>query len=98
MKSVSPPADSRQSEQGAARTRLLAGEGVLLACLSPSWLALAWLVSKAQWFWKHNPELQFGWVMVPLCAYLIWEAWEVRPEPIFRWSLGGSALALLGCV
>jgi exosortase len=54
------------------------------------------LISKAQWFWKHNPELEFGWVMVLLCAYLIWEAWESRPEPTWHWCFGSSFLAVSG--
>ena len=28
-----------------------------LAAFIPSWLALAWLVSRAQWFWNHRPRL-----------------------------------------
>jgi len=32
-----------------------------------------------------------------LCAYLIWEAWETRPEPTWRWPFGGFLLAVLGC-
>lgn len=72
--------------------------GWWLPCvLLPSWLALLWLISKAQWFWKHNPELQFGWVMVLLCAYLIWQAWETKPEPLLRWGLGACTMAMLGC-
>jgi exosortase len=57
-------------------------------------LSIAWLVSKAQWFWNHQPDLQFGWIVLLLCAYLFWEAWENRPAPEFRWS--PLALALLG--
>jgi exosortase len=50
-----------------------------LLMLAPSLLAMAWLVTRAQWFWSNNPELNFGWVVVLLCAYLFWEAWEARP-------------------
>lgn len=59
-----------------------------LLALLPSGLALAWLVSKAQWFWSHRPDLQFGWVVLLLCGYLIWEAWEKRPTVCFRWRFG----------
>ncbi|MCI0539642.1 MAG: exosortase/archaeosortase family protein, partial [Verrucomicrobiales bacterium] len=69
----------------------------MFCSLAPSWLALAWLLSKAQWFWRQNPELQFGWMMVLLSGYLIWEAWETRPEPQLRWSFGTSLVAVLGC-
>ncbi len=51
-----------------------------LALLAPAFLAMAWLVSRAQWFWSNNPDLQFGWVVLLLCAYLFWEAWEKRPQ------------------
>lgn len=55
--------------------------------LLPSLLAMAWLVSRARWFWNNNPDLQFGWVVLLLCAYLFWESWEQRPplEPRLRW-------------
>lgn len=59
--------------------------------LSPAFLVMAWIVSRAQWFWHHNPDLQFGWVVVLLCAYLFWEAWEKRPTPNWRlrpWAVG----------
>ncbi len=68
-----------------------------LLALGPSWLAFAWLVSKAKFFWNHNPDLQFGWVVVLLCAYLLWEVWEKRPAPLFRWSILTSLLASSGC-
>ena len=89
-----PPQGAPAVTPGFARTT---SGAALLAFLLPTWLALAWLISKAQWFWKHNPELQFGWVLVLLCAFLIWEAWEIRPQPQLRWRLAGCALAILGC-
>lgn len=55
-----------------------------LVWLSPAFLAVAWVVSRAQWFWSHNPDLQFGWIVVLLCAYLFWEAWEKRPPVDWR--------------
>ncbi len=71
-----------------------------LSLLAPAFLAMAWLVSRAQWFWNHNPDLQFGWVVLLLCAYLFWEAWEKRPPVNWKprwWSvtLAGGGLALL---
>ncbi len=58
--------------------------------LAPSLLAMAWLVSKAQWFWNNRPDLQFGWVVVLLCAYLFYEALEKQPAVNLRprwWSI-----------
>jgi exosortase len=67
-----------------------------LAALLPSWLAVAWLVSKAQWYWSHRPDLQFGWVVLMLCGYLFWEAWEKRPATAYRWTFSIGALLLFG--
>ena len=80
-----------------ALKRVEAFEWMPLIALFPAWLALGWLVSKAKWFWQHNPELQFGWMVLLLCGYLIWEAWEVRPGTIWRWSPTGVVAALAGC-
>lgn len=65
-----------------------------LLALSPAFLVMAWIISRAQWFWRNNPDLQFGWVVVLLCAYLFWEAWEKRP-PV-NWRARPWALLLLG--
>jgi len=37
---------------------------------------MLWLVLRARWFWNHNPELQFGWVVLVLWAYLLSVAWS----------------------
>lgn len=71
-----------------------------LFLLSPSLLAIAWLVSKAAYFWNKRPDLQFGWVVLMLCGYLFYESWEKRP-PVqwrFRWwaaLLGVAGVSLL---
>lgn len=67
-----------------------------LLLLAPALLAMAWLISRAQWFWNNNPDLQFGWVVVLLCGYLFYEAWEKRPEPHWRLRSWAMLLALLG--
>jgi exosortase len=67
-----------------------------LLALMPSWLALSWLVSRAQWFWNHQPDLQFGWVVLLLCAYLTWEAWQERPAVRYRWTIGYALLVTMG--
>jgi len=71
-----------------------------LLWLAPSLLAMAWLVSQAQWFWSNRPDLQFGWVVLLLCAYLFWEACErgVPSQWRARWwavLLGVAGAALL---
>jgi len=72
------------------------GERVVLTALVPSALALAWLVSKAQWYWSHNPEMRFGWIVLLLSAFIIWDQWKNRPSP--KWTFGWPVLvfALIG--
>lgn len=65
-----------------------------LAALAPAWLAVAWLVSRAQWFWSHRPDLQFGWAVLFLSGFLIYDGWERRPAARFR--LGPATLLTLG--
>ncbi len=65
-----------------------------LGRLTPTWLASAWLVSKAQWFWRHRPDLEFGWIVLVLAGYLFWEAWERRPP--FGGRLTPTAVVLAG--
>src|SRR6185503_21038574 len=65
-------------------------------CLIPSTLAMLWLVLRASWFWNHNPELQFGWVVLVLWAYLLCEAWSHRPAPRFQWTWRAALLTLFG--
>jgi exosortase len=67
-----------------------------LLLLSPAWLALAWLVSKAQWFWNHRPDLQFGWIVLLLSGYLLWDGWEQRPAMKLRLTLPAVVAAVLG--
>jgi exosortase len=70
---------------------------IALLALAPTWLALAWLVSKAQWFWRHKPELQFGWIVLLLSVFLIWDQWHKRPEPLFRLRWPVLGFGVLGC-
>jgi exosortase len=70
----------------------------IILLLAPSWLASAWLVSKAQWFWLHNVELQFGWAVLVLCGYLFTQVWPERPLPRLKWSLAVCLAGLVGCL
>jgi exosortase len=67
-----------------------------LLALMPAWLAVTWLVSKAQWFWTHRPDMQFGWVVLMLCCYLFYEGWEKRPATAYRWTVLTGGLLGLG--
>ncbi|MCP5519040.1 MAG: exosortase/archaeosortase family protein [Verrucomicrobiales bacterium] len=70
--------------------------GTTIALLLPSFLAMAWLVERARWFWSNNPDLNFGWVVLLLCAYLFYEAWETRPAVNGRLSWWALPFCLAG--
>lgn len=67
-----------------------------LAALAPSLLAFAWLASKASWFWQSRPDLQFGWIVLALCAFLVWDGWARRPALLLRFDAITALLAVLG--
>lgn len=67
-----------------------------LAWLAPSLAAMAWLVAKASYFWRHNPDLNFGWLVVLLCAYLFYEGWEQRPPMNWAWRWWAVVPTVLG--
>jgi exosortase len=69
----------------------------LMVLLAPSWLGFAWLATKASWFWRHDPEFQFGWAVLVLCVYLFARAWAARPRVRLKWSVGNISMGLLGC-
>src|SRR5258707_12390918 len=64
--------------------------------LIPSALALAWLVAKAQWFWNDRPDLQFGWIVLMLVAFLLWDGWERRPAVRACFNPSAFGCAVLG--
>jgi exosortase len=86
-----PAAGARISEPNPSTLDRLA-----LIALLPSGLAMLWLIWKARWFWSNDPELEFGGIVVFLCAFLFWEAWDKRPSPQFQWSSVSVLAALFG--
>lgn len=68
----------------------------ILAALAPSLLAIAWLVTKAQWFWNHRPDMAFGWIVLMLSAFVLYDQWERRPEPVFRLNAFAVLCAVFG--
>lgn len=64
--------------------------------LAPAWLVSCWVVWKAKWFWSNNPDLQFGYIVVLLCAFLIHEAWVHRPPVRTRWGPVSLLAMVLG--
>ena len=61
------------------------------------WIGFAWLISKAQWFWTNKPDLQFGWIVLLLCAFLLWDNWAKRPETSFALRWPQIIFGLTGC-
>lgn len=55
-----------------------------LLALFPCWIALAWLVSKVQWVWNSRPDMQFGWIVLMLSAYLFYEKSHDLPARVFK--------------
>lgn len=81
--------NSGASKQSDSRAALIA--------LLPMWLAFAWLVSKAQWFWTHKPDLQFGWIVLMLTAFLVWDQWAKRPTAHYKAGWPLFVFGLVGC-
>jgi exosortase len=69
----------------------------ILLALAPMWLAFAWLISRVQWFWVHRPDLQFGWIVLALSTFLVWDNWARRPPPAFKMRWPFFAFGLPGC-
>jgi exosortase len=67
--------------------------GVLLL---PALAATAWLVYNASWFWSHLPDLQFGWLVLALCGFLVLEAMPQLPPVRRRWTFASVALLAVG--
>lgn len=42
--------------------------------------AIAWLVKELSVHWSSNVEYQFGWIVVLLAGFLVWERWPTRPK------------------
>src|SRR6476659_6052054 len=80
MSSATATADTIGPAQKSDASAVLLG-------LMPTLLAFSWLVSKAQWYWNHHPDMQFGWIVLMLCAVVIWDQWSKRPGPVWRVNL-----------
>jgi len=64
--------------------------------LLPSWVAAAWLVYQVSWYWSHSPEMQFGWMVLILCGFLVTEVAMQRPLAQQRWGLLPMLLVVIG--
>lgn len=64
--------------------------------MMPALAATAWLVYNVSWFWSHTPDLQFGWIVLALCGFLVLEAVPQLPPPRRRWTLPSVLLLVAG--
>jgi exosortase len=80
----------------AGRARISPGEALL--GFAPGLIALAWLVSKLRWVWNSQPEMQFGWIVLMLSAFLVWDNWERRPVAVLQPTLLNTLVAVAGLV
>lgn len=64
--------------------------------LAPAACATAWLVYQASWFWRHQPDLQFGWIVLLLSMFLLSEVQDDLPPLRPRWTVGVAVLYGLG--
>ena len=63
----------------------------------PIALIVGWWLYDLQFQWRALVEYQFGWLVVVLAAYLVWERWPAIPsadQPASIWLC--SALVLIG--
>jgi exosortase len=64
--------------------------------LLPSWVAAGWLAYQASWYWSHNPDMNFGWIVLLLCGFLVTEVAPELPDAPSRWGVGPVVLAAMG--
>ena len=64
--------------------------------LLPSWFAAGWLIYQTSWYWSHTPDMNFGWIVVLLCGFMITEVAPELPQPRLKWSFPSIVLAVLG--
>ncbi len=64
--------------------------------LLPAWLAAGWLIYQTSWYWIHNPEMNFGWIVVLLCGFMITEVTPDLPPPRMRWTIPSVTLVICG--
>ena len=64
--------------------------------LLPSWFAAGWLIYQTSWYWSHKPDMNFGWIVVLLCGFMITEVAPELPPPRLRWTFPSVVLAVVG--
>jgi exosortase len=65
---------------------------------------VGWWVYSLQFLWRDQPEYRFGYLVVVLVAFLVWDRWDSRPKtdvpapfwPAASWLAVGFPLVLVG--
>ena len=64
----------------APQSKTGSGAGVLpMLWLLPVAIVCAWWVNDLRHQWASLVEYHFGWIVVMLAGYLVWERWPTRP-------------------
>lgn len=67
--------------------------GILLA---PAIVGLAWLTERLSYYWNNDPDLSFGWIVLMLSGYILYETVENAKDPVPRISILSLILYLGG--
>ncbi len=66
----------------------------LMTCL-PLAVFVGWWIYSLQFQWRAQEEYRFGYLVVVLVAFLVWDRWDSRPKsdaPVATWRAWGWSL------
>jgi len=97
------PVEPSVAEPDTRRPSSRSGVG-LLAGVLPLAVFVGWWVYSLQFHWRDQEEYRFGYLVVVLLGFLVWDRWDGRPrddapDPTWRswaWLALGFPLVLLG--
>lgn len=55
--------------------------------LLPAFVALAWFTERVSYYWNTDPDLSFGWIVLMLSGYILWETFEHRRWALNQWGV-----------
>ena len=96
MSAAAPPTPSVKTETAASALQVL--------WLLPVAVVCAWWVDDLRHHWASLVEYHFGWIVVMLVVYLVWERWPTRPRqdepaafgPTLVMAAAGSVCVVIG--
>jgi len=69
-------------------------KNLLMTCL-PLAVFVGWWIYSLQFQWRAQEEYRFGYLVVVLVAFLVWDRWDSRPKsdaPVATWRAWGWSL------